>query len=382
MFASPIVLILLALLPADPPTDPTRPAPVTLDFRDRPVPEVVAAIAAQSGNPVVLQFWNEAEPNPRRVTLTSAEPVPFWEAIDRLCADLKIQRTLNEPNAFGSRAANVSLYGPGVDPGPALYAGPFRLGRFSLHSDARKFFVPPVRGLADARESDYRAEFEVLPEPRVLALRTGPLVKLEALDDRGRSLLPPAGTDPDRVSGPVGGYGLGAFQSLVRVHLNAPPSDARRLKVLRGAMPVEVALMPKAPAATIPLAESVGKTIRAGDLAVTIEAFGPQGAGAASLRVVAKIDGPRAPGDGVPKPLSWARSGLIARCLEVVDADGRPLPMGAGGSSAGDEFRATYTFSGPRGFGQPATTPKTLRVYVPEWVRWEAPFEFSDIPLP
>ena len=41
-----------------------------------------------------------------------------------------------------------------------------------------------------------------------------------------------------------------------------------------------------------------------------------------------------------------------------------------------------YTFKLPA--GQDGTGPPRvqLRVYLPDWVAWEVPFEFGDLPLP
>jgi hypothetical protein len=368
--------MILALLAAD----PTKPNLVALDFKDRPLPEVVAAIAARSGNPVVMQFYNDLENNPRKVTLLAAEPVPFWDAIDRFCLETKIDRTLNDGGPLGMREPSIALYGPGVDPGLAQYSGPFRFGKFTLQTDYRKSYAPSPRS-TDESEEGYRAQFEVLPEPRVLAIRTGPLAKLEALDDANRSLLDPKVSDPEKVSGQVNGYALGGYQSVLRVKLATPQPGSKRLKVLRGVLPVEVAIPPKAPTLVIPLAESVGKSFKAGDVRITIEEFDTKPGGPTILKVVAKIEGARGPGVTTNKALVWTRSSMIARSLEVVDGRGQPLVGSTPSTFGGDELRRTFRFD-PVGPGRPGAVPKTLRVYAPEWVAWEAPFEFRDVPLP
>lgn len=374
MIAGPIILI--ALLAAD----PTKPSLVALDFNDRPLTEVVAAIAARSGNSVVMQFSNDPPNNPRKITLQAAEPVPFWDAIDQLCAQTKIQRSLNDGGSNGAMRANVSLYGPGGDPGPAQYTGPLRLGKFTLQAHFRRSFTSSPRSVIEP-EDGYRAEFEVLPEPRVLAIRTGPLAGLEAIDDTGRSLLDPKITDPEKVSGPVNGFALGGYQSLVRVKLAAPHPNSRRLKLLKGRMPVEIAVPPKAPTLVIELAEATGKSFKTGDLAIAIEEFTTKPGQPTVLKLVARIEGARGPGGASSKPLAWARSSMIAKSLEVVDSEGRTLTANSAGTSGGDELRLTYQFVSAVP-GRAGATPKSLRVYAPEWVAWDVPFEFRDVPLP
>ena len=383
MLAAPLVFVAWVALAqkAESPPDPTKPSLVTLDFKDRPIHEVASAITTRSGNPVTLQYQDFGPNSVPKVTLMAPAAVPFWEAIDRYCVAAKLQRTIQEPVGFGSRMPNLTLFGPGSEPGPASYTGPLRLANFTIHATYRKRFVPT--SFVDPATADgYRVEFEVQPEPRVMAIRTGPLAKLEAIDDQGKSLLDPTLTDPEKVSAPVGGYGLGAYQSLVRIRLGTPSPGSKRLKTLRGLMPVELAISPMVPTATIPLATSVGQTTKAGDLAITIEEFNANPGTSTTLRLVAKVEGKRGSNAPGGKPLAWARTAAIQRCLEVVDAEGRVLSAASGGTSAGDELRLNYTFWPNRGPGPNGSTPKTLRVYAPEWVSWDAPFEFSDVPLP
>lgn len=57
------------------------PTLVRLDFRDRPLGEVVEAIRDRSGFEIVL---TRSVDQTRRITLERPEPVPFWEALDLL----------------------------------------------------------------------------------------------------------------------------------------------------------------------------------------------------------------------------------------------------------------------------------------------------------
>ncbi len=55
-----------------------RPTEVRLDFEDRPLPEVVAAIDRQGGSSLTLYPEFDPELMRRTLTLREAEPVPFW----------------------------------------------------------------------------------------------------------------------------------------------------------------------------------------------------------------------------------------------------------------------------------------------------------------
>src|SRR3954451_3106891 len=57
------------------------PTLVTLDFRDRPIVEVVAAIAERSKIPMVLEPQGDDRWTSQRISLEGPAPLPFWEAL-------------------------------------------------------------------------------------------------------------------------------------------------------------------------------------------------------------------------------------------------------------------------------------------------------------
>jgi hypothetical protein len=73
-------------------TEILHPAPIKLDFQDRPRVEVIEVIGRQAGlviepgdeQPLQSTLNRRVWPD-RRITLEAAEPLPFWDAIDRLC---------------------------------------------------------------------------------------------------------------------------------------------------------------------------------------------------------------------------------------------------------------------------------------------------------
>jgi hypothetical protein len=107
-----------------------EPTPVRLDFQDRPVEEVIPEIARRAGIPLV---YNVRGPS-RMITLVSERPVPFWEALDRLCEAGGLGYAFNAPN--GSNLNNRSLLlAPGFDGlgGRRSDHGPFRVNLIGLH---------------------------------------------------------------------------------------------------------------------------------------------------------------------------------------------------------------------------------------------------------
>src|SRR5262245_22101004 len=69
----------------------TGPTLVALDYRDRPLKEVIDSLAERSGMRLSLNPANEDRWRNLRVTLREPEPVPFWRAIDRLAREARLQ---------------------------------------------------------------------------------------------------------------------------------------------------------------------------------------------------------------------------------------------------------------------------------------------------
>ncbi len=276
----------------------------------------------------------------------------------------------------------MTLYGPGGDPGPAFYSGPFRFGKFSLHANYEVAFVPRPKFPATPDAAGHRAEFEVMTEPRVVAVRTGPVAKLEATDDRGQSLLDPSTLDPEKIPLPPQGYGFVGLPQTLKVPMKRPDPESKRLKILRGVMPVEIGVPQKEPSLTIPLAGSVRKAFRDGDVKFTIDEYTPRpGRGATFLKV--REDRRRA---RAGRPLAEAgRLGAfrrVHRLIDIVDAEGRSLTSGCGRFLVGRRVAVQLHVLPPPPGGRVFSAPTHIRVYMPKWVAWDVPFEFRDLPLP
>ncbi len=385
MLASTLLAALLGLGP-DPAAaagGPIGPTLIPLDFRSSPIGEVVEALGRRSGNPTDYQDSGRSMPDTPlpRVTLEGPGPVPFWEAVDRLCAEAHLQRQLNVSAGIQPRRSTVQFVrlsgGPvSGDQGPALYTGPFRLGQFRLHMHYQREFVPRPHVEPAYLEAvgPFWAEYQVLTEPRILATRTGPVRIVEAIDDRGQSLL---GPNLDVPTGPPRSWNhLLDRPTTVRLALRRPEEPGRRLVRLRGFMPVEAALRPADPALDVPLVDAEGRSFEVGDLIVRILEY-RAGEQSTHVRYRIQIGGPRGDVEGVYRDVLSARLAIAqTRLLEFAAANGRPAGGGSGGGGPAGvgTLEASYHFSRP--------PPTRLRIYDPDWVAWYVPFTFADVLIP
>ena len=282
-----------------------------------------------------------------------------------------------------------------VEGGLAYYTGPFRVGLLGLHGHDDILFVrgPWVRvfpsgmaGPADATAlasappdgGPLYAELQVLVEPGLVCRRDGPLKCLEATDERGRSLLGPAregqGASPPYVLYELFQRGI---SPLLRVPLARADGSSRRLGLLRGTIPVEVAVVKTEPALVIPLKETLaGKTFRGGGATFVVkeDAVGPDGS--VKLDLAGRFDG-----DIDPNIRRASEIRLMASQYRVVDAgnhDVRFQSSGAAGGAGEVLLKFTYLPGMELGTGPPAE----FRYYDLRRTNLDVPFEFHDIPLP
>ncbi len=377
--------------PPPPPAPPTGPTPVALDFPGRPIAQVIRTLAERTGGMVDTFNTNDAR-WAETINLTAPAPVPFWEAIDRLRAVANLTRTVTQagpsgiPPArvqFSANLGHVAASASASDEGLITYVGPFRVGPVVVHEHFSRVFhrsVLPAAGVATPPAPFY-AEVALMAEPNLMATQVGPLRRLEAVDDAGQSLLEPrlGGEAPANLA--AGAYGPPRALTFPLVRAAKP---SKLLATLRGVLPLEVARRPTAPTTVVPLEGSVGKTVRDGELVVTVREYWVDPQGQAAVKLTIRLEGPRAVADPKARGLVAARLwSVYHEQIGMADAHGRPVRIASGGANqAGDanELNVDYRFLPS---GAPRSEPPThLRIYRPAWVAWELPLEFRDVPLP
>ncbi len=288
---------------------------IRLDFQDATLDEIVKSLGKQAGFEVGL-----AQQGPqlgaRRVTLREPQPVPFWKAIDRLCEVGQLTRQYQgmAPRGPGvSQPRLVLSYQPEPSTQPGYNHGPFHFDVVSLFYQsqvsfnrparmrapqrivqgpdgvARKVAAPPAdppaagapgpgeaknAGSAPVRIVQFRVQFQVVPEPRMSISQTGPLQLLEAVDELGQSLLPPA-RDDGRAPGAtvmMGGSMPGGTAANLIAQLHRPESPGKLIKTLRGTVEVSVS-SPRPNPLVISVEGAAGKTFQDDDRRVVVNSI-------------------------------------------------------------------------------------------------------------
>jgi hypothetical protein len=211
----------------------------TLEASEKPLREVLEEIAKQTGVPIDLTGGTFDVP----VTLSLKDALPL-QAFDEACAkgggfSYRVRRAGEEmgfnPGAPPDPAGSALLFQPGAGPaGPAAYAKSYRLR---------------LNQITLTRTNDFRRErstanlqVEILWPPPAAPHSVSEFRIVDAVDDRGRSLLPQA--DPNGVNRAQMAMGRNRFRnhwtggSYHGLEIAYPAADAAKIASLKCALSV------------------------------------------------------------------------------------------------------------------------------------------------
>jgi hypothetical protein len=340
----------------------------------------------------------------RKITFEAAKPLPFWEAIDRLCKAGALRYDVSPRSGFGTSQGHLVLMSDRTGRGPVSDFGPFRVQITGVHTAFERDFTldPDQRrpGAKPAGDGDLTVPLAVLPEPGLILYQNGPVMVTEATDDRGRSLAPSAPAEPNPSQANRFHQVANSNASIqVNVVLVAPHPPGTMIRRLRGKVPV-IAVAKGSDPIVIPLkGEGVlGKPFSTRDMALVVDEASLAPGARASVEVT--IRGNRgglatvARPDSRPPDFAAFDRDRVLEHLELYDAAGRRInhslgeqTRGADGQGFYDRYRLIVT---PVFEGGSVGGPKTPKAPIPSELRYygfvqtvtEVPFDFHDIPMP
>jgi hypothetical protein len=236
-----------------------RPTMIRLDFRTRPLGEVVEDLNDRYNLGLSLRLG----PRPRRgmmginpprpeqlrelrnreIRTRAARPLPFWEAIDRLCEAGALRYDLPPMQGFGTGRGWLDLLADRTGRGAVSDSGPFRVQITGAHSVLDDHFTldlnPRRRAAKPPGAGAMTVPLAVLPEPGLMLRQSGAVIITEATDDRGRSLVSAAPSKFD--SGQANrSYQVMNYYASIRTNavLAVPDPPGKLIRRLRGKIPV------------------------------------------------------------------------------------------------------------------------------------------------
>jgi hypothetical protein len=392
-----------------------RPTMIQFDIRTRPFGELVDALNDRydlglslrlgPGTGRGMRRFDPGEPDrlkelrAREIRTRAARPLPYWQAIDRICETGDVRYGMSPRREFGTVPSAVVLMADRTGRGPVSDAGPFRVQITWTHPvfdrDFRFGIDPIGRGAGPPGVGGLFVPLAVLAEPGLMLRQNGPVVITEATDDRGRSLLPGAPAEP--AAGPADRSRQATYEGdaiQVNATLASPNPSATAIRRLRGKVPV-IALARGSDPMVIPLkGEGVlGRPYSTRDLTLIVDEVSLAPGAPAWVKVTVRANrGDRAAFasyDPPGFPFAAFNIGGVLEHLELHDAAGRRLNHRLGSqarSTDGDRYQlmvSPVSENDPgagRGTSQ-APIPSELRYYPFVETATEIPFDFHDIPM-
>jgi hypothetical protein len=397
-----------------------RPMLIQLEFRDQPLSDVVDALNQRYDLGLSLRVGAEprrgtmvahpVDPKPlkelrdSRITLESAQPLPFWETIDQLCKMGALHYDMSAGVGFGTSRSFLVLMAGRTGRGPISDSGPFRIQITAVQSDfendftldpdqARRRPKPPGTG-------DLTVPLAVLPEPGLVLHQNGPVIVTEAIDDRGRSLVSTVRAEVDPNQANRAPYLMNGHASIhVRAVLVAPDPPATVIRRLSGKVPV-IAVARGLDPMIIPLKaeHALGKPYSTRDMTLVVnEAVFAPGARPSVKVTIRPNRGDLAPtvrsDPRRPDFTAFNRDQLLEH-LQLHDAVGRRLNHTLGEQTRGADGQGFYDryqlIVAPDLQDGLVNRPGASKVLIPSELRYyafvqtvtEVPFDFRNIPMP
>lgn len=216
---------------------------VTMKATDRNVVELLSDLKAKTGLPLSLDSLIDDEKLPE--IPVEVRDVTVLEAFDAICHAGNVTVSMDN--------GQLTLFTGAYVDQPRFFFGHyyFRLGEFDV-TKLVSFRKPAFQR--------FNIRIEMIWDPVVSPARFRPVRILEAVDDRGKSLLLP----PHAPGGEAADDDEGPDSS---IHLLPPSAAATKLTLLRGYMPV---VLPKTKAGIVVENPAEGLTVPAGDLTCRI----------------------------------------------------------------------------------------------------------------
>lgn len=333
------------------------PTLLNITCKDKPLTDVLKEIEKQSKYKIELI---NGKPDKPTVSL-NWEKMNFWLALQALCEQ---QGLMFQEGWYGNDNVTVRLM-PGESINSFLHVdGPFRVSATGFYYNRSVQFTNRVNlnNALSATAESLQVNLTVTVEPKMPLLMVKQPVFSEAISDTNDNLMLPI--NPQRNQHYQHGYR--SYMHQISGQLK-PSSTARRVKTLKGTIPVTVVAQTK-PIITIDkLTDSKGKTFKNGTSTIRIDDLTAEN-GQQGIKMSITDSAANGPND-----YTWMNS--IQQRIEVYDDKGNKLQHygGSWGMNGNNNINGTFHFSG-----------KPSKLVYQDWItlNYQVPFSFQDLPLP
>lgn len=338
----------------------TKPRRVTVSAKNRPVKEVLAELATQTGYKIRVENVTERMP----ITFECQE-MPILEAVDQVCERAGVVSNIDDNDG-----AIVISIGDSSNP-YTMYTGPFRIVATNVNANrSLQLSGLPRRSPLPPQPEFLNISFMVQSEPKTPLLNVGQPIVTKAIDDKGNSLI--VAESANELT--VGSAGANRCYSVgFNCAVNHPARQATTIKELRAKVAVEVLAENRIDLVIENIQAANGKKFVGRSLTIEVGKMTTQN-NEVKLALTVRRN------NGNPDDYSWL-NGLHQR-LELLDTNGvKYQSLGLEIQSNGPNvttFQMQFIKPPNRKIGKPS------QLHCIEWVPLsrEIEFTFKDIPLP
>jgi hypothetical protein len=347
------------------------PKRVTINMTKKPLKQIFDELTKQTG--YKFQSWGGDD----KLTFDlKCDNAPFWEAFDRLCqaAGLVLQPSYGDEYLRLNQQASYVPY--------IKHDGAFRLvaSNFNQNKTIDLSTLPKNGGGAHRSES-LTFNFSIFSEPRLPLMGVGEPKIITAVDNEGRSMIPPAQENDGGFGFPGGGrrfggfYGYKSYFQQTSLYLRRPAESSKSVKLLKGTVPLTLLADQKARVVTDTILKAKGKKVTLGKTTFDIQDVTVTPNKQYQIRMSITEDNKDNPND-----YTWMNS-LYSR-LHLQDDKGNQFQVysSSWGNSGPNHAQLTFTYGPPpvAKAGPPTKLIYDVWTLVPHVVK----FEFKDLPLP
>jgi hypothetical protein len=353
------------------------PRRVTLHLVNKPIRDVIAEIARQTG--YKLGTWPDGAVNDERSKLLYTfhfDHMPFWEALDKVAeaSGLVLQQNWGDDHL---RLFFQDSYVPFT-----YYDGPFKVVATGFNYSRNNSFAQlprhPAQQLGLQNFEALQVNFLIAVEPKLPIIRPGMVRLTEAVDEEGNSMLPPGNTlgNDWGVRHYYGGY-YRNFLHQTQASLLWPSKTAHKVKRIRGVVPVTLLADQKPTVVTDKLLASKGKKFTVGPANFQIEEITEVGSPVGKQYQI-KMSVTE---DLHDNSQDYSRIQSLQQRLEVQDDKGQKQQFYFNMMNWSGPSHAQLTLTVQPGAVK-APPPARLVYYSWSLLEHEVAFEFHNLPLP
>jgi hypothetical protein len=349
------------------------PKRITLHVVNKPIREIIDLLTTQTGYKFA-GLENQGGQD-KQVYSFDFDNVPFWQAMDQVCAagGFVLQQNYQSDDSLRLFHQPES-YVPFVS-----YDGAFKVIPTGFNYNRANHFAQVIQNRPSQPSSEsLHVNLMLAVEPKLPILRVGSVRLSAAEDEEKHSMLPGNGDNGNAMwSGRPSYYGGGyrCYVQQTQALLILPSRNSRTVRILKGVIPVTLLADQKPAVVTDRILSTKGKKFTSGAATFLIEDVSELAGKQYQIKMAVTEDSKDGPND-------WTRIQSLQQRIELQDDKGNKQQFYFNSIGSNGVNNAQYTITVGPNDNAKVGPPAKLVFYAWVLMEHEVAFELKDLPLP